>query len=72
MVKTLERAIAEIATLPAEAQEEIGRRMLAHVEKLRELRATLDQAAAELDAGQGRELDIDEFLIRMRRENAKT
>ena len=39
MVKTLERAFAEVATLPEAAQEEIGRQLLAHLEKLRALRS---------------------------------
>jgi hypothetical protein len=38
MVKTLERAIAEVANLPEAAQEKIGQELLAHVERLRNLR----------------------------------
>ena len=39
MVTALERAIAEIAALPDADQEEIGRQLLSHVEKLRALEA---------------------------------
>ena len=72
MVKTLERAFAEVATLPEAAQEEIGRSLLAHVEKLRRLRTTLEQAARELDAGEGRKLDIEDFLTQLHQRNAKS
>ena len=62
MVKALEQAIAEIATLPDADQEEIGRRLLSHVEKLRQLREEIDKGLRSLDAGQGQPLDIAEFL----------
>jgi hypothetical protein len=69
MVKTLERAIAEVANLPPETQEEIGRELLAHIDKLRSLRG--DKAIRSLDAGRGKELDIEEVIKRVRRRNAK-
>ena len=62
MVKTLEQAIAEVEQLPAEDQEQIGRTLLSHVEKLRALRAEIDQGIRSLDAGQGRESSIDDFI----------
>ena len=62
MVKALEQALAEIATLPDADQKEIGRRLLAHLEKLRQLREEIDKGIRSLDAGQGRLLDIAEFL----------
>jgi len=62
MVRALEQAIAEIAALPDADQEEIGRQLLSHVEKLRHLREALDQGIRSLDAGKGRALDIDEFV----------
>ena len=65
MVRTLEQAIAELARLPAEDQEQIGRTPLSHVEKLRALRALraeIDKGIRSLDAGQGRESSIDDFL----------
>ena len=72
MVKTLERAFAEVATLSEAAQEEIGRQLLAHLAKLRALRESLEQAARELDAGEGRELDIERFLTEMHRQHGKS
>jgi hypothetical protein len=53
MVKTLEQAIAEVERLPAEDQEQIGRTLLSHAEKLRALRAEIDKGIRSLDAGQG-------------------
>jgi hypothetical protein len=62
MVKILEQAIAEVANLKETDQEEIGRKLLAHIEKLRQLRADIDQGINSLDAGKGAPLDIDEFV----------
>ena len=66
MVKALEQAIAEIGTLPDADQEEIGRRLLSHVEKLRQLREEIDKGTRSLDAGAGKPLDMAEFLSRKR------
>ena len=62
MVKTLEQAIAEVQRLPDEDQEKIGRTLLSHIEKLRALRTEIDKGLRSLDAGQGRESSIDDFL----------
>ena len=62
MVKALEQAIAEVERLPAEDQEQIGWALLSHLEKLRALRAEIDQGIRSLDAGQGREFNIDDFI----------
>ena len=62
MVKTLEQAIAEVTNPPAADQEQIGRKLLSHVEKLKVLRHDIDAGIRSLDAGEGRPLDIEEFL----------
>jgi hypothetical protein len=62
MVKTLEEAIAEIASLPESDQEQIGRQLLSHVERLRRLREELDRGVRSLDAGKGRTFSIGEFV----------
>ena len=62
MVETLELAIAEVANLPNADQEQIGRRLLSHVEKLRKLRAEVDKGIRSLDQGEGRPLDVEGFL----------
>jgi hypothetical protein len=68
VVKTLEEALTEAATLPEADQEQIGRRLLSHIEKLRQLRHEIDKGIRSLDAGEGRPLDIEEFV---RAQNAK-
>jgi hypothetical protein len=62
MVKTLEQAIAEVTALSDADQEEIGRKLLSHVEKLRQLRVEIDKGIRSLDAGKGRPLDIEGFI----------
>jgi len=60
----LEQAIAEVAALPETDQEQIGRRLLSHVEKLIRLREELDKGVRSLDAGMGRVFSIDELIRR--------
>jgi hypothetical protein len=62
MVKTLEQAIAEVTQLPDADQEQIGRQLLSHVEKLRSLREELDKGVRSLNASMGKPVDIDEFV----------
>ena len=62
MVKTLQKALAEAASLPDSDQEQIGRTLLSHIEKLRELRAEIDKGVRFLDAGKGEPLDVEDFL----------
>lgn len=68
MVKALEQAIAQVVELPDADQEQIGRKLLSHVEKLRALRRDIDAGLRSLDAGRGRPVDVEEFL---RRANTK-
>jgi len=72
MAKSLEIAIAEIANLPDADQEQIGRRLLSHIEKLRQLRAEVDQGIRSLDAGEGKPLDIEDFLRQKNRQHGGT
>ena len=62
MVKTLEQAIAQLSRLPDADQEQIGRKLLSHVEKLNALRAEIDKGIRSLDAGRDSALDIEDFL----------
>ena len=71
MVKTLARAVAEAESLPEAAQEKIGRELLAHIEKLRSLRGDIEEGVRSLDAGGGKELDIESVIKRARGRNAK-
>jgi hypothetical protein len=40
----------------------IGRRLLSHMRKLRRLREEIDKGLRSLEAGEGKPLDIAEFL----------
>ena len=62
MVGTLEQAIAQISRLPDADQEQIGRKLLPHVGKLRALHAEMDKGIQSLDEGNGRALDMEDFL----------
>ena len=62
MVKTLEQAIAQISRLPDADQEQIGRKLLSHVEKLNALRHEIDKGVHSLDAGKGRAVNMEDFL----------
>jgi hypothetical protein len=62
MVRTLEQAIAQISRLPDADQEQIGRKLLTHVEKLKALRTEIDKGIQSLDEGKGRALDMEDFL----------
>jgi hypothetical protein len=64
MVKALEQAIAQLSRLPDADQEQIGRKLLSHVEKLNALRAEIDEGVRSLDVGKGRPLSMEEFLRR--------
>ena len=61
-VRALEQAIAQISQLPAADQEEIGRKLLSHVEELNALRSEVDRGIYSLDAGKGAALNMGEFL----------
>ena len=71
MIKILEQAVAKVTALPETDQEQIGRELLAHVEKLRALRADLQAGIDSLDAGRGQELDVGDVIKRARARYAK-
>lgn len=58
MVKTFEQAIAEVARLPDSDQEQIGRKILSHVEKLRQLRGEIDKGHPLARCGQRSKLRL--------------
>ena len=70
MVKTLELAISRASELPDAEQEQLGRELLEHLDALAQLRATIDIGVRELDAGQGKPLDIKEVIAQARKEHA--
>ena len=62
MVRTFEQAIAQISRLPDADQEQIGRKLLTHVEKLKALRTEIDKGMQSLDEGKGSALNMEDFL----------
>jgi hypothetical protein len=71
MVKALQKAIAEVQTLPDSDQEEIARKLISHIEKLRALRADIDAGLHSLDVGKGKPLDIEQFIEKMNRSDGR-
>jgi hypothetical protein len=71
MVKTLELAIRKAASLPEAAQEQIGRELLERIDTLDELRAEIEIGIRELDAGMGKELDVEDVIRQARNEHAR-
>jgi hypothetical protein len=69
MVKILELALARAAALPEATQERIGRELLERIETLSNLRAEMEAGISELDRGEGEELDIEEFINQIRKED---
>ncbi len=71
MTKVLAEAIAKIEALPEAKQEHVARELIAYLEKLNALRAEVDIGIRQLDAGKGKELDIEEFLRKARAQYRK-
>jgi Arc/MetJ-type ribon-helix-helix transcriptional regulator len=71
MTKVLREAIAKVEALPEAEQDRIARELIDYLDKLNALRADLEVGIRQLDAGEGRELDIDDFLRRMHAQHRK-
>jgi hypothetical protein len=69
--ETLDQAIANAHELPEADQERIGRELNGYFDHLRALRGDIDQELRSLDAGLGRQLDIEEVIGRARAMHAK-
>src|SRR5258708_8961873 len=61
IVKTLEKAVAEASALPEADQEQIGRQLLSHLEKLRQLPMEIAKSIRSLDPAEGKPLDLYAF-----------
>jgi hypothetical protein len=70
MSKTLELAVAKAAALPEAAQEQIAYELLERIDTLAGLKAAIDEGVAELDAGLGTPLDVEEIIREARAEYA--
>jgi hypothetical protein len=62
--KTLDQAVAKAKLLPAADQRRIAAELDRYVEDLASLREKLEEGVRSLDAGLGRELDIEELIAR--------
>jgi Arc/MetJ-type ribon-helix-helix transcriptional regulator len=71
MTKVLREAIAKVEALPEIAQDQIARELIDYVDKLNALRADLEVGIRQLDAGEGKELDIEDLLRRARAQHVK-
>ena len=66
MVRTLEIAVAKAAELPEAIQEQLGLEILEWIDAIGELRAAIEVGARQLDAGEGKERDIEATIRRAR------
>ncbi|NNM73078.1 hypothetical protein [Enterovirga aerilata] len=60
MTKTLDTTLAAVAELPVEAQDQIGRELLQHVNRLHRLHGELGEGLRSLDAGEGDSRDVED------------
>jgi hypothetical protein len=70
VTKALQLAITKAAALPEAAQEQLGRELLDRIDQFNELREAIEFGVRELDAGLGRELDIEELISQLHLEDA--
>jgi hypothetical protein len=70
--KALDKAIAKARELPEVDQEQIGRELNDYIDHLRALRGDIDQGLRSLDAGRGREVDIEKVIAQARAAHAGT
>jgi hypothetical protein len=64
--ENLRKAFVKAADLPSADQERLGRGIDAYIDDLQALRTMIDEAAKSLDAGEGKEIDIDQVIARAR------
>jgi hypothetical protein len=70
--KALDQAIAKARELPEVDQEQIGRELNDYIDHLRALRGDIDQGLRSLNAGSGRQVDIEDVIARARAAHAGT
>jgi hypothetical protein len=69
--ETLELAVHEAEMLPEAAQEQLGRELLERIDSLDQLRTEVEIGLRELDAGLGKDLDIEEIIRAARADHAR-
>lgn len=68
MTKVLREAIAKVEALPESEQDRIARELIDYLDKLNALRADVEIGIRQLDAGEGRKLDIEDVIKEAREE----
>jgi hypothetical protein len=68
MTKVLRDAIARVESLPESEQDRIARELIGYLDRLNVLRAEVEIGTRQLDAGEGRELDIEDVIKQAREE----
>jgi hypothetical protein len=71
MTKVLRDAIAKVEALPEADQDRIARELIDYLDKLQALRAEVEIGIRQLDAGEGRKLDIEDVIRHARAEHGK-
>jgi hypothetical protein len=71
MTKVLREAIARVEALPEAEQDRIAQDLIDYIDKLNALRADVEIGIRELDAGEGRPLDIEDVIRQARAEHGK-
>ena len=66
MTRTMEKALAEIETLPSDWQDRIGEQLLDRIAKWRSLKADIDSGRLEAEQGLTEPLDADEIMRKAR------
>jgi signal transduction histidine kinase len=69
MSKVLRDAIAKVESLPEDEQDRIARELIDYLDKLAALRADVAVGIRQLDAGDGRELEIEDVIRQAREEH---
>jgi hypothetical protein len=68
--KALDQAFAKAHELSEADQERVGRELSDYIDHLRALRSDIDQGLRSLNAGHGREVDIEDVIARARAAHA--
>ena len=71
MTKVLRDAIAKVEALPEDEQDRIARELIDYLDKLAALRADVAVGIRQLDADEGRELDIEDVIRQAREEHGR-
>jgi hypothetical protein len=62
VARSVELAVAALASLPERDQDRMGRQLLTYIERLLQLRVEIDRGSGSFEPGAGEPLDIEDFL----------